>query len=152
VSSIAITKPSVAPARARDGEPPAATGAPRTPPPAPPEAAPQAPSATSVARAPEPASAPSAGGALAAEMDHLARLRALEGGDPAHVLALAAEGNQRFPSGLFAQEREAIAIGALVRLGRLGEARTRARAFLASYPRSAFAERIKKLTEIGDDR
>jgi hypothetical protein len=65
------------------------------------------------------------------------------------VLALAAEGDRRFAGGLFAQEREAIAIGALVRLGRHAEARTRAGAFLASYPRSAFAERIEKLTGIG---
>lgn len=153
---LATTKPTVTLARVRDGEPRAAvTVVPRSPAPAPAEPAPppaSAPVAPSAARAPEPAAPSAAGGALAAELEHLARLRAREAGDPAEVLALAAEGNQRFPSGLFAQEREAIAIGALVRLGRLGEARTRARAFLASYPRSAFAERIKSLTEIGDDR
>jgi hypothetical protein len=81
-------------------------------------------------------------------MEHLARIRALQDSDPAEALALVAEGNQRFAAGLFTQEREAIAIGALVRLGRRGEARARALAFLATYPRSTFAERIRKLTNI----
>ncbi len=87
---------------------------------------------------------------LAAEMELLVRLRALQNGDPTQALALAAEGNRRFPAGLFAQEREAIAIAALVRLGRASEARARGAAFLAAYPRSVFAERMKKLTGIGD--
>jgi hypothetical protein len=81
---------------------------------------------------------------LAAEMDLLARLRAVGDGDPARALAIAAEGDQRFPGGVFTQEREAISIGALVRLGRTGEARARASSFLAAYPRSSFAERIKR--------
>lgn len=85
---------------------------------------------------------------LAAEMEHLARQRALQESDPAQAVALAGEGNRRFPGGTFAQEREAIAIAGLVRLGRLPEARTRAGAFLASYPRSTFAERIRSLTGI----
>jgi hypothetical protein len=130
---------------------PTAASAPRARAPALTEPAPPViASATSTPRAPEPAASTGSGDTLTAEMEHLARLRALQSGDPAEVLALAAEGNQRFPTGLFAQEREAIAIGALVRLGRRKEARARARAFLASYPRSTFAERIQKLTEIGD--
>ncbi|APR77083.1 Hypothetical protein A7982_02430 [Minicystis rosea] len=153
---LATATPTVTQARARDGEPRAAvTVVSKTQAPAPaeparlPAAAPVVPLA---ARAPEPAAPSAAGGALSAELEHLGRLRAREAGDPATVLALAVEGNQRFPSGLFVQEREAIAIGALVRLGRRAEARTRAHAFLASYPRSAFAERIKKLTDIDDAR
>jgi hypothetical protein len=110
------------------------------------------PEPTLPAAAPTPA-APATpaidGDPLAAEVAHLARLRAIQDGDPAAALALSAEGSQRFPRGLFAQEREAIAVGALVRLGRVAEARTRARAFLAAYPRSSFAERIEKLTGIG---
>jgi hypothetical protein len=101
------------------------------------------------ADAPAPAAPVSAGDALAAEMEHLARLRALEGRDPAQALALAAEGSQRFPAGQFVQEREAIAIGALVRLGRAPEARARAVAFAAAYPRSAFTERLERLTGTG---
>lgn len=105
-----------------------------------------------VAEVPAPAAPAARGDALAAEMEHLVRLRALEERDPAQALALAAEGNQRFPAGLFTQEREAIAIGALVRLGRGAEARARAAVFVAAYPRSAFIERIKKLSGIDASR
>jgi hypothetical protein len=79
---------------------------------------------------------------LAAEVEHTARLRAIQDSDPAAALALTVDGNQRFPGGLFTQEREAIAIGALARVGRRDEARTRARAFLATHPRSSFAEKL----------
>jgi hypothetical protein len=93
----------------------------------------------------ESAAPAGAGDPLAAELELVGRLRALGDGDPARSLALATEGNQRFPGGLFVQEREASAIAALVQLGRVAEARARARAFLAAYPRSSFAERIEKL-------
>jgi hypothetical protein len=109
------------------------------------EAAPP-PEPTVPAFAPAPAAPASDGDPLAAEVAHLARLRAVQDRDPAAALALAEEGSRRFPRGLFAQEREAIAIGALFRVGRAAEASARARAFLAAYPRSSFAERIEKLT------
>jgi hypothetical protein len=138
-------------------KPPATPAPPRRP--APSEATPAPPAQASAAEiAPEPAPPapllPGAGGtslpakddALAAEMEHLVRLRTLRDADPAQALALAAEGSRRFPAGYFAQEREAIAIAALVRLGRQTEARARAGAFLSSYPRSAFGERIRNLT------
>jgi hypothetical protein len=82
---------------------------------------------------------------LVEETEHMARMRAIGDSDPAQAFALAEEGQRRFPSGLFAQEREAVAIGALAHLGRAAEARARAKVFLASYPRSSFAERIRKL-------
>jgi hypothetical protein len=97
-------------------------------------------------------SAPDAGDALAAEVEHLGRLRAVAGRDPAQALALATEGDQRFGSGLFAQEREAIAIAALVRLGRTTEARSRAHVFLARYPRSSFAERIQEMIRTSEPK
>ncbi len=113
-----------------------------------------APASTSGAPGAPAASAASAstGDALAAEMEHLARLRALQDSDPVQALALVAEGHGRFPHGLFTQEREAIAVTALVRLGRTAEARARAAAFLSAYPRSAFAERIKNLTGLDGAR
>jgi hypothetical protein len=127
-------------------------GAPRTTP-APAAVATSDPIGASVfTDVPAPAAPASGGDALAAEMEHLARLRALGDRDPAQALALAAEGSRRFPTGLFAQEREAIAIGALVRLGRVPEARARAAAFVASYPRSAFVERIQKISGIGAEQ
>jgi hypothetical protein len=144
--------------------PPALTAPPEEPsPPPPPRAlAPPSPPVGSIARRPglhaaEPSAAPEASappapsGAsqLQEEMANLARLRALDGADPQQALALAEEGQRRFPSGLYAQEREALAISALVRLGRRGEAEARARAFVAAYPRSSFVEKIRGLTGVG---
>lgn len=101
---------------------------------APPASAHNAPQAL-----PHPAPASSIG----AEMAHLAELRALAGSDPARALALADEGHARFPKGTFGQEREAIAISALARLGRTEQAQQRARAFLARHPESPFSESIQ---------
>jgi hypothetical protein len=43
---------------------------------------------------------------------------------------------RRFPAGILVQEREAMAVRALVQLGRLDDARARARAFGARFPDS----------------
>jgi hypothetical protein len=107
--------------------------------------APEPPAAPEV-----PPPAPSGESDLQMEMENLARLRALEPSDPQQALALAEEGRRRFPSGLYAQEREAHAIFALVRLGRRGEAEARARAFVAAYPHSPLVERIRERTGVGD--
>ncbi len=100
------------------------------------------PPAQSSAEAPP---APSGASQLQAEMENLALLRVA---DPQQALALADEGQRRFPSGVYVQERETLAISALVRLGRRGEAEARARAFVAAYPRSHFVERIRELTGV----
>jgi hypothetical protein len=44
--------------------------------------------------------------------------------------------------GQFSEEREALAIDALLRLGRRSEAQARARAFLQRYPSSSHRERV----------
>jgi hypothetical protein len=88
----------------------------------------------------------SASDSLAQELDHLARLRALEASRPEEALRMAQEGDSLFPTGLFRQERQAIAIQSLVRLHRINDAKQRARAFKAAYPHSPFAERMKQLT------
>jgi hypothetical protein len=49
---------------------------------------------------------------------------------------------RRFPDGTFVQEREAVAIEALVREGRMVEARTRAGQFRTRFPESAYLRRI----------
>lgn len=102
--------------------------------------------AVASARDQHPSSATPAVSDLQLEMDLVARMRAAEPGDPSQALMLAEEGRRRFPGGFFAQEREALAIEALARLGRKAEATERARAFLASYPKSHFAERLRGLT------
>jgi hypothetical protein len=62
--------------------------------------------------------------------------------DPARTLALCAEHARRFPNGLMAQEREVLAIEALVKTGRMSDARARADRFAASYPSSTHLRRI----------
>jgi hypothetical protein len=103
-----------------------------------------APSATPQLR---PRSSSEPADAVAAEMADLANLRKLARVDPEGALRAAEEGKRRFPGGLYGEDREAIAIGLLVQLGRSSEAKTRGAAFLARYPRSPFAEKVQQ--EIG---
>ena len=69
------------------------------------------------------------------------------GDRPERALALTDEHAQRFPSGMLGQEREAIAIEALVKLGRAAQAKARARSFFAAHPGSPYGSRIE--TAIG---
>jgi hypothetical protein len=123
---------------------PAPLPAPAEPPPAPPATLHLPPQGGRVPIV-DPAPVASAS-ELQLEMDLLGRLRALEASDPRQALALAEAGRRRFSPGFFVQEREVLAISALARLGLRSEARTRARAFLAAYPTSHFAERLHQLT------
>lgn len=63
--------------------------------------------------------------------------------DPARALALADQHARQFATGMLAQEREAIAVDALVRLGSVGPAKARAQRFLRNYPHSPYAKRIE---------
>jgi hypothetical protein len=114
------------------------------------EAAPTVPSAA----APEPTE-PAAGpgrkpglesrdSQLLAETEHMAELRRLAAADPARALTRAEQGAQKFPRGFFAQEREAISITLLLRVGRSQEARVRGERFLARYPQGPAAEQIRR--------
>jgi hypothetical protein len=67
--------------------------------------------------------------------------------DPESALAHAREHEQRFPMGMLAQEREVIAIDALLRLGRRREAESRALRFHAQYPQSAHGRRVDVLLQ-----
>jgi hypothetical protein len=68
--------------------------------------------------------------------------RAQKAGSPARALELCNEHARKFPNGGFAQEREVIAIDALVKLGRRDDAEARAKRFAAKYPGSAQSRRI----------
>ena len=81
---------------------------------------------------------------MAEEVLHLAALRAQAASNPARALAMAEEGQRAFRGGVFSQEREAIAIGALAKLGRSAEARARAESFLARHPRSVLADGVRR--------
>jgi hypothetical protein len=69
---------------------------------------------------------------------------------PARALELCAEHARRFPDGRLAEEREPVAIEALMRLGRAAEARARARRFLDEHPRSVHALRVHRVLDEAD--
>ena len=61
---------------------------------------------------------------------------------PAHALHLVDQHRREFPRSGLAQERDLIQVSALVRLGRIGEARTHAERFRRVYPRSAYGKQL----------
>ena len=67
----------------------------------------------------------------------------LRSGDAARALQLLELAERRYPQGVLNQEREALRVEALTRLGRIAEARERAKAFLRAYPTSPYASRVK---------
>jgi hypothetical protein len=67
--------------------------------------------------------------------------------DPARALGLARQADRDFPGGLFREERQAIVVLALFRLGRNHDAQQKAKAYLARYPRGAFADKIRDAIE-----
>jgi hypothetical protein len=68
--------------------------------------------------------------------------------DPGHALDLCKDHERRFAGGMLAQEREVIAIHALVRLGEMQKANARAQKFASTYPHSSHLQRIRAL--LGD--
>jgi hypothetical protein len=65
-------------------------------------------------------------------------------GDTPGTLQLLRQHQQRFPSSMLQQEREALTIRALVAAGRRSEAKRRAEAFAKSYPRSALRGSVER--------
>lgn len=70
--------------------------------------------------------------------------RALNSGDAAGALAHLTAYRERFPHGVLREERDVEHVLVLCRLGRDGEARDAARAFLRSHPRSPLAPRVER--------
>jgi hypothetical protein len=102
--------------------------------------------------APPPGAATERGPSEASEMaeseaSFLRRTRAALVADPAQALRMTEEHASRYPRGVLLQERDVIAIDALVRLGRRDEARARATAFHARYPSSAHASHLAAIVE-----
>jgi len=64
---------------------------------------------------------------------------------PIRALRFTEEHFQSYPSGLFSQEREMIAIEALIQLGRYAEGVERGKRFLKMYPRSTHAQRVQSI-------
>jgi outer membrane protein assembly factor BamD (BamD/ComL family) len=65
--------------------------------------------------------------------------------NPKEALAKLEEHARRFPNGTLAQEREVMAIDALLRLGRRADAESRAERFKQTYARSGHVRRIDAL-------
>lgn len=97
-------------------------------------------------RAPKPP--PQSGESIAEEVRHLSELRRLAESDPRAAIRLADEGHRRFAGGALYQEREAVAISALAGAGRADEARRRGERFLATFPKSPFADRVRRAAQI----
>jgi hypothetical protein len=83
------------------------------------------------------------------ELTLLDRARARMAPDPAAAMRALDAHLALYPRGTFAQEREVLAIEALVRLGRRPEAEARAAAFESAFPGSAHRRRIAVL--LSDD-
>jgi hypothetical protein len=84
------------------------------------------------------------------EMQQVAAAEQLLERSPERALALVRQGDQRFASGYFQQERAYIAIMALIRLGRVEEARTRAASFAQNFPALPYGARIRSALEARD--
>ena len=78
------------------------------------------------------------------EVELLRRARAALGSRPRAAYALTEEHREHYPSGVFAQERDALAIEALLRAGDDGTARELARHFVRDYPASPHAHRFRE--------
>ena len=105
--------------------------------PVPPEVTPSAPAPS----APRPPPAPSAPRGPD-EATLLEQARASLATNPTRTLALTREHARRFPRGLLAQEREVLAVEALRRVGKPGEASSRGDAFRMENPDSAYVPRV----------
>ncbi|MEM9456109.1 MAG: hypothetical protein AAGF11_18145 [Myxococcota bacterium] len=74
----------------------------------------------------------------------VAKARSQLSRDPQRALALVQQAEKEFPYGQLVEERRAIAIQALVALGRKDEAHRQADAFLARYGRGAHAAAVRR--------
>jgi hypothetical protein len=80
---------------------------------------------------------------LRREIAQLARIKLLVEDDPGRAYRLAQAGHREFKGGMLRQEREALAVLALAKLGDAAQARTRAHDFLVRYPDSPLRDRIQ---------
>lgn len=80
------------------------------------------------------------------EASLMQQLRALKDSDAERAIALAREGNQRFPDSPAAPERASILIRALASLGRSSEARGEAEDMVNRYPDSNWVREVERFT------
>lgn len=85
---------------------------------------------------------------LQREIAHLALLRRTLKENPGRALELAQQGQREFRSGMFSEERAAIAVLSLDALGRPNDARGRAVRFLQQYPKGPFSARLRAIANL----
>ncbi|HEX5101415.1 MAG TPA: hypothetical protein VFV94_18010 [Polyangiaceae bacterium] len=95
--------------------------------------------------APPPVSPPSPSAGVTRELELLEAARRLVDSDPARALGLLEQHATESPRGTLVIERELLVIQALVRAGRLAEAKARAARFRAAHPESLYEERITRI-------
>jgi hypothetical protein len=112
-------------------------------PPEAPSATEPAPSVAATTTATAAARPPAAASDFSAERSLLERARsALARSDGTAAMAAIDEHQRRFPSGSLAEEREALAVRALLASGKRAEAERRAAAFGKRYPNSLFSKML----------
>ena len=111
----------------------------------PPPAPPSAPAAIAEAAVTTPAPAPASSDAAPNEAALLLKARQRLLTQPAETLAMTQQAARLFPNGAFAEEREVLAIEALVRLGRSAEARRELDSFGQRFPSSLHVARLTAL-------
>jgi hypothetical protein len=80
-----------------------------------------------------------------AELALLTRARRVLLIEPARSLALADEHARGYPHGVFAEEREVLAVEALIRSSQLRKGKERGDRFLHTHPQSAHGVRMREL-------
>lgn len=92
---------------------------------------------------------PEADTRLEREMQMLAVAQRMLNEDPERALRLAQQGEQEFPRTMFTAERKQIALLAMVKLGRVDEARKQAKPFLRAYPNAPWSARLREALATG---
>jgi hypothetical protein len=118
----------------------------QVPEPAPPPTPPTPPAPAPLGSAPVAVPAPKAPVAELNEKLLMARLREVAKTDSAKAIALAEDGNRRFPDSADAPERESILIHALADAERRNEARGRAEFMVNHYPDSDWVREVEAFT------
>jgi hypothetical protein len=112
------------------------------PPPATPASSLMVPSANAPSTAPLPTATSSATQVGPDERSLMATLRELRGSDPERTLALARDGNQRFPNSPDVAERSWVIVKSLSDLGRHDEARAEGRILLERFRDTRWGEDV----------